>query len=212
VMPSAATAPIYRALGFTVGELRHYVAARGRRPVESNDRLIGRPLLTADDFAGFSWSSDPSVAPIKTVEFFRRRYAQHPTYTYRVTGLFDGTVPAGILISRVARHDDVRAVRIVDFRGPTALVARIGSIVRQLIEDAGARHADVYNDGIDPALFLEAGFTEVDPDDSLIVPDHFEPYEHRNIRLWFAFKGQSAVIFKGDSDQDRPNIVAGSAG
>ena len=39
--------------------------------------------------------------------------------------------------------------------------------------------------------------------------DHFEPFERRNVRLWFAIKGtREPVMFKGDGDQDRPSLVS----
>ena len=56
------------------------------------------------------------------------------------------------------------------------------------------------------SLFREAGFTQIDPEGPDIVPDHFEPFERRNIRLRFAVNtNQPVILFKGDGDQDRPN-------
>ena len=41
-----------------------------------------------------------------------------------------------------------------------------------------------------------------------IVPNYFEPFLKQNINIDYAFKSKSPyVIFKGDSDQDRPNLI-----
>lgn len=214
VFPAEATAPIYRAMGFHVGELQHYVmpanAAPGGR--SGGDRPTIRRLSSDDDFASLALTDPDARLPRKTAEYFRRRYARHPLYTYVVAALLDGGMPAGMLAARIAEHRGTRALRIVDFLGAPGLLARSGSAVRSLIDETGGQYADVYNAGIDAEVFAEAGFARVDPDGRLIVPDHFEPYEPRNVRLWFAFKGPGRpVLFKGDSDRDRPNRAPGSA-
>jgi hypothetical protein len=80
--------------------------------------------------------------------------------------------------------------------------------VQSLLHEQGAEYADVYNTGIDATPFECAGFRRVDPDGPEIVPDHFEPFERRNVRLWFTMKAAAdARLFKGDADQDRPSIV-----
>jgi len=85
-------------------------------------------------------------------------------------------------------------------------LACCGPALQLLLEETDAEYADIYNVGIDPELLKRAGFRCVDPDGPEIVPDHFEPFEPRNIRLWYSLKGSSApVLFKGDADQDRPN-------
>jgi hypothetical protein len=59
-------------------------------------------------------------------------------------------------------------------------------------------------------LFEAAGFIPVNPSGGDIVPDHFEPFEQRNAPIRFAIKtDRPVVIFKGDGDQDRPNVKPG---
>lgn len=45
-----------------------------------------------------------------------------------------------------------------------------------------------------------------------IIPVYFEPFLKENIDIYFAFKSEykNYTIFKGDSDQDRPNIYINS--
>ena len=85
----------------------------------------------------------------------------------------------------------------------------MGPLILEQVRNAGAEYADVYNWGTDPDLFARAGFSQIDPDGRDIVPDHFEPFEARNIRLRFAIKSdRPVVLFKGDGDQDRPSQLS----
>jgi hypothetical protein len=134
-------------------------------------------------------------------------------YAYDVVALLDAGTPAGLLAVRPAEHGGRRALRVVDFLGPEDVLARTGPVVQTLLEEFDAEYADVYNTGIDGGVFERAGFRRIDPEGPETVPDHFEPFERRNIRLWFSLKGlPNAVLFKGDADQDRPNQVPRSSG
>jgi len=220
-----ATAPIYRGLGYRVGELQHYV--RGNAGVERFEIATltlkrppaaegGVPLtmrrLADDELRAFGWAPNHAAVPHKTVGYFRSRYARHPVYEYVVVALLDGGSPAGVIAARTAEHGGRKALRIVDFLGSESVLARSGPVVQTLLDQVGAEYADVYNTGIDAGVFERAGFRRVDPEGPDIVPDHFEPFERRNVRLWFSLKGSGRpVLFKGDADQDRPNRVRPSS-
>jgi len=222
---NTATRPIYEALGFTVGELQHYamptaarrefsLASFARPPAPprapSTAAVSARVLSTAADFDLLLERG--ADVPRKTARYFHARYACHPVYSYRVLAIEDGGATAALMAARIAEHAGGRAVRIVDFAGARDVVGRLGPVVQALVQESDAEYADVYNAGIDPALFARSGFVRIDPDGADIVPDHFEPFERRNVRLWFSLKGGcSAVVFKGDGDQDRPNLVPGDA-
>src|SRR5919198_408743 len=187
-----ATRPIYRALGYTIGELQHYVRPNDRThrfelasfgsltPVEpchvAAAPLTARPLVHLGDFERVDDAQSiraSGVVPRKTGRYFYHRYVAHPVYAYRVIGLVDGGSVVGLLAARTAEY------------------------------------ADVYNSGVDASAFQAAGFQRVAPQGVDIVPDHFEPFERRNVRLWFSIKSACMpVLFKGDADRDRPNIVA----
>ena len=219
-----ATLPIYQALGYRVGDLCHYV-----RPSTALDRfeiatlrsstapigaaigarLDARRLTRDEEFRALECVPNRAGVPGKTLEYFRTRYGRHPFYEYVVMALLDAGVPAGVIAARTVEHGGRRAVRIVDFLGARSVLARAGPVVQTLVEELGAEYADVYNTGIECAVFERAGFRRIDPDGAEVVPDHFEPFERRNIRLWFSLKGAAdPVLFKGDADQDRPNRVA----
>jgi hypothetical protein len=126
--------------------------------------------------------------------------------------LLDARAPVGLMVLRTVEHSGRRALRIIDFLGADSLLACAGPVVQTLVEERDAEYADVYNTGIDGAVFEQAGFRRIDPDGPEVVPDHFEPFERRNVRLWFSVSGTGhPVLFKGDADQDRPNRVAQAA-
>jgi len=220
-----ATTPIYRALGYRVGELDHFVRPNAR--VERFELAsfanragdaaaapdpAGAILLSRDDFfervAGLDRSTRGDAIPHKTPAYFHRRYLCHPVYTYLVAGLLDGGSVAGLLAMRVAEHAGRRALRLVDMLGSSERLERSGGVVQSLLEAHDAEYADIYSAGIDPGTLERGGFTHIAPDGPDIVPDHFEPFERRNVRLHFAIKtGGAAVLFKGDADQDRPALA-----
>jgi hypothetical protein len=217
------TVPIYEALGYHVGEMEHYV--RGNAAVEAFELatlnsviapplsdttpLQARRLISDEEFDALEWVPPDAAVPRKTPEYFRTRYARHPIYAYLVLALHDAGAPAALMAARTAEHRGRRALRIVDFAGPDEVLGRAGPVVQALLEQVDAEYADVYNTGIGCSVFERAGFRRIDPDGPDIVPDHFEPFERRNVRLWFSLKGsrRRAVLFKGDADQDRPNRV-----
>jgi hypothetical protein len=217
-----ATVPLYRALGYRVGELHHYVRPNAavesfelatlvpatEKPAPGYSGLTAHRLTRDSQFDALAFSPTDASLPRKTPEYFRARYARHPLYSYEVIALLNDGTPAGLMAARTAEYGGRRALRIVDFVGAESVLAGTGQLVQRLLEELDAEYADVYNAGIDRRAFERAGFRRIDPDGPEIVPDHFEPFERRNVRLWFALKGpQPAILFKGDADQDRPNRV-----
>jgi hypothetical protein len=218
------TRPIYQALGYRMGELQHYVLpnadvrrfalatlspSRGVVPADASVG-VGFKIVTVGADPCVGPMQDPGIEPIprKTERYFLARYAAHPVYSYRVVALTEDDAVIGLMAMRLAAHDRHKALRIVDFLGNPRVIARIGGVVQHLLREFEVEYADVYNAGIEPAMFECAGFRRVDPDGSDVVPDHFEPFEPRNVRLWYSIKATGdPVLFKGDADQDRPSVL-----
>ncbi len=220
-------AAIYKALKFEVGELRHYVlvnpdvstfelAAFGdppKRRVPDSDLTAVR--VDASNFPaaadGLDLGTRAALAPAKTPEYFRSRFLRHPRYRYGSFAIQREGHAIGLLATRVATHGGRRALRVVDYIGPSEAVPSLGRVILDEVRRVDAEYADVLNWGIDPALFNAAGFACIDPAGPDIVPNHFEPFERRNATVRFALKSdRPAVLFKGDGDQDRPNELIAS--
>ena len=141
------------------------LARQRPRPTPRSRRSTTR-LLTRDDFVQriAMWSATTARVPRKTPEYFRRRYARHPVYSYIVVAV------AGRRCRRPACWRRGRRTR----RSPGAAnrglrwVARrrartTGPTVQSLLEEFDAEYADVYNAGIDGVIFARGGLSTVDP-------------------------------------------------
>ena len=60
---------------------------------------------------------------------------------------------------------------------------------------------------------VSAGFVQNRNDGQNIIPDYFEPFERRNVKLdFFTDLKEPFCMFKGDGDQDRPSIMQNEEG
>lgn len=218
--------PMYRALGYRVGELQQHVLFRpavelhlARWPA---DHALPQPRegraslheLGASELA----SVDENLAarerreqvPRKTGRYFERRYARHPFYRYRVHAVRLDGVAQGLLATRVAEHEGHRALRLVDWYGDAAAFAQIGSALGVLMAAENVEYADLWQEGMPNEALTAAGFAPVQSEPRAMVPTLFEPFVPENRRIHYAFRargGQPCVLMRGDGDQDRPNRV-----
>ena len=145
--------------------------------------------------------------PRKSMEFLRNRYLRHPVYHYDYLGLFQKSTLKAILVYRVCEGNGGKVIRIVDVLGE--LGGYIYQSMQQILQNGEYEYADFLNFGIDKNVFTEMGFNELDFDkDQLILPNYFEPFERRNVKMTVVYKAKFPyVAFKGDADQDRPNVL-----
>ena len=154
-----------------------------------------------------------SQIPIKSIEYIINRYCKHPIYKYSVYIISERDKYKGLFISRICKHENYRALRIVDFIGPSHSLEGTYHLFQSLIKKCGAEYLDCYNIGIQSNDFFSAGFSLRDKSSDIIIPNYFEPFERKNVDLTYAYKiyGKSNTekfrFFKGDCDQDRPNQI-----
>ena len=85
-------------------------------------------------------------------------------------------------------------------------IDNINANIQSFLENNDCEYVDCYNYGIEKEVFLKMGFSEVKED--CIIPNYFEPFEKKNVDIHYAVFGKhDVVIFKGDGDQDRPNLL-----
>lgn len=147
--------------------------------------------------------------PAKSVTFLENRYAKHPYYRYTFYGVYISDVLQVILVTRIVEAQGSRCLRIVDIYGNISSLPSLHVAVQSLLQKLKAEYVDCMNYGIAPFIFTQLGFEELDPEqDQLIIPNYFEPFLQKNVRLECVHTPtESFVIFKGDGDQDRPNIL-----
>ena len=145
--------------------------------------------------------------PYKSVDFFKNRYENHPIYRYRFLGLFQKSSLQAVLAVREITVGNAKVLRIIDVIGE--LKGAIYDSAQTIMHSAGYEYVDMLNYGIDTEVIAGMGFSLLDPDkNEPIIPNYFEPFVKRNVIFEISYKAKFPyVAFKGDADQDRPNIL-----
>lgn len=150
----------------------------------------------------------PHYRPYKSIRFLENRYFCHPIYHYLFLGLYDLTSIKAVLVARILEVNGSKVLRIVDVYGEIG--GYIYPSVQNILSEGAFEYIDFLNYGIDTSVFTNMGFRELNfEEDNLILPNYFEPFERRNVKMTVVHKDKydSFTAFKGDADQDRPNII-----
>ena len=231
VAASAMSLPIYRARGYQTGRLSHYFILN---PEISDYHLIitkdsGQSFVTAgtqDSNKKIEKASETDITngtadcfllqrdlPRKSPIYLINRYLRHPIYRYQIYMIRDGMKTTGVIVTRVCKYGMFRAIRIVDFIGPSSALRGLQGQWTYLLKNLNAEYLDFYNAGIDGDDLLSSGFTRREAGDDIVIPNYFEPFSKENIEIDYMINtpaGQTYRIVKGDSDQDRPNLMGGT--
>lgn len=204
---------IYDALHFNFGLMNHYYIA-ARHTIDF--RIASAPVVNpksrcSDDYYmrfldvipdGF----DSFYYPGKNANYIAKRYMEHPFYKYKLAGIYRQEELLTVWVIREAMANGRKCLRIVDVVGDIRRVQNLEGNIHTLLKECDAEYIDCYNYGIDEEVFFGIGFYKVEGD--TIIPDYFEPFEKKNIDIHYAFLSKKpVVIFKGDGDQDRPNLL-----
>lgn len=153
----------------------------------------------------------------RTASFLNWRYADHPSFRYRLFQLDAGGRCAGLAVFRTEQVRDmpVRIGRIVELVGEPDFVP---PLVEAIV--AGARAEDVAlldvfcSSRQAGAALMTCGFFRSDAEQGADLPRVFQPVDRRRAGIRFmAFLGSRApeahatdwYVTSGDGDQDRPN-------
>jgi hypothetical protein len=220
-------APLARKISYAMGMLDHFYMLNPTKKTFAlvggfNDRFISRVDASGDvelvriDAEKFVESASriayrPSAKdiPAKSISYLEHRYVRHPFYTYVCYRVDRKGRPEAILVTRLASHCGAEALRIVDYFGETSSLVGARGAFQELLVGCDAEYIDFYNLGLDHEDLFAAGFMLRGPEDEIVIPNHFEPYEQRNVELdYVIYTDVSEFNFrfvKGDCDQDRPN-------
>jgi hypothetical protein len=220
-----ATRGIYQALGYHVDILsRHYMlngAVTSFRLATVPDAFRAGSTLASgaalqelrpDNFWSLTGNlglDEGAQVPRKTRAYIYRRYLAHPFYRYRAVLITDRQ-HAAICVVRQCDFEGASALRMVDFLGAAAALARAGAQFQELLRQTGAEYIDFFCSGMRSEL-QAAGFLELPPaaKSPIVLPGYFEPFERSNVELAFSLRGpgDTRIVCKGDADQDRPNLL-----
>jgi hypothetical protein len=213
---------LYQHLGFATGSLeQYYQVNQSKRRFALIDQFDGvytsgcadggsRQLVPCRELDWLEDVAPETSIPAKSPTYFMNRYVRHPVYRYDLHCLAEEGRRLALLVSRTALYGESRALRIVDYYGPLAALEGSGGAIQAWLASSDAEYVDFYVHGIPAHSLRTAGFRRHSPESSMVVPNYFEPFERRNVELRYAYLTTSSLpvlIFKGDGDQDRPNVV-----
>jgi hypothetical protein len=231
---SSIALPIYRALKFRMGKLDHFyllnpdvsefkiaevLSARAEGPISpspGSKELVRVPDKRA--LAAYGPAIDAlncRISPLKSAGYYGRRYLDHPLYRYDLFAVLENGQFRGLLVTRAVSHEGACALRIVDVGGPSDALADLNGALVGLLRSSRAEFIDFYCTGFEDRDLLGSGFRKraPDPEPSAIIPNYFEPFVRKNVDLDYAVKHPENAHYrfvKGDSDQDRPNLITGA--
>lgn len=213
---------IYKAFQCKIGYLSHYYILNNHT---RNFRIAGNvdesKLGAVPDYISESvWKVSviepkdlsmvnvkPVYRPYKSIEYLKNRYVKHPIYKYKFYGVYNKQDLTTILVARIVQVKDAKVLRIVDALGE--LQGSLYESFQKILHNIDAEYVDFMNYGISESVFFKMGFRKLELDGDLIIPNYFEPFEQCNVKIDIAWKAdyENYVAFKGDSDQDRPNVL-----
>jgi len=226
--------PMYKAMGYTLGRL-HQAALFPEDDPDKRTRSLNVPDAARQKLKRFSGVSLQKIecssenngdiadeidalgatqAPRKSWAYLVARYQNHPSYRYYLRAVISSERVRAIIVWRRVAAPFGNILRIVDIIGDPAVLAFCGALFRTELKAANACYIDIMGWGIDKAILSNGGFMSLDDYPDLILPNHFSPYEARNIQVDLAVKTADPIkdrqlrLYRADSDQDRPNQPA----
>ncbi len=221
------TMAFYRFLGWEAGRVGHFFRLADRKeyrlasPGPDAARLPAEGDLTLDPVHSVTrlqgMGMPPSShTPRKDIWYMTRRYFNFDHYRYEVWCATERGKLLAYLVTRLAdvRLQDgssVRVLRVVDFVGEDAVLARLGTALDRLLTESGAEYLDCYCAGIPAGTMARAGLSERREGDGTTIPNYLDPPVRENTEYYyFTSQPKDFVLFRADGDQDRPNLPAES--
>lgn len=152
-----------------------------------------------------------AYSPVKSNCFIINRYQKNPFYNYKFLCCYINNTVEAIIVVKFVRVSNRRTCRIIDVLGNLKYLRGLGKAIENYISSyTDIEYADFYNSGISKTYFVSNGFNEIDDyQGDLVIPNYFEPFLQKNSPLDGIIISKSPdkyVFFKGDADQDRPNV------
>lgn len=210
---------IYKVLKYKIGELNHYyyvnpkihnlkiISVQNNSSTVFNNVESDHEIEVVDTLSEVKKFPEPYYKPLKSVDYFINRYEKHPFYKYKFWLIKKSSEIIALLVVRKIEVEGTSCIRVVDVLGDLSRVKNITAQLNRILDKENSEYADFLNFGIDETIFYQMGFLK--KNDSEIIPNYFEPFLKSNNEIRFAYKSlyEPYVVFKGDSDQDRPNII-----
>ena len=205
-------------IGFETGYLNHWyftnpaIKKFNLIKIKSSKKINNKKKITHNYIKKITRLNDIKKISInndnnKNYFFFKKRYLEHPIYKYQFFGIYNKGTIKSFFVARICSHKNNDAIRIVDFCGNIKHFYKLNVQLSKLLEQHSAEYIDFYEYGssIDNKKFP---FKLNGYNKEIIIPDYFEPFVKKNIKIRYAFNNNTKnkiIIYKGDCDQDRPS-------
>ncbi len=154
-------------------------------------------------FGGFICSD--SNVPYKSIGYVENRYFKHPRYVYHPYVIRNNTEKTNtLIIFRIQECNNSRALRLIDCIGDVNNLRFITRHLDDLLIENKCEYVDCYETGIDDKLMESGGWIKA-TNEGNVIPDYFSPFDLRKVDIYYSTSSATAVLLKGDGDQDRPN-------
>lgn len=198
---------------YRLADLEHYtIATIRKKKIPSLNVVEESDLILINNQEELRLHFDRNLSyekPFKSNDYIINRYFEHPTHKYMVYGIKkkNNEKYNSIIVIREQEYQNSAVLRIIDFIGNSEDLRTIGMKLQQILETKKYEYIDFYCKGIDPKILLEMGFLLREEDDVNIIPNYFEPFLSKNIEIYYnTTDDEQFYVFKGDGDQDRPNM------
>ncbi len=205
---------LYKALGFTIGELEHRAffnqsfkdfnitsPPSNYKTIAKRSNVLFKELSNEDELK--SCEQLFTSYPRKDTTYIINRYLRHPQYLYKCVKVYKAEKLFSLFIYRIISIKNAKIARIVDVQGGNILSSEFNTPFINFLTEQELEYVDIVSNL--PAS-EHIGFKH-NLSDNFIVPNYFEPFILSNVPIYYAYKSEKPItIFRGDSDQDRPNI------
>ncbi|WP_250277850.1 hypothetical protein [[Clostridium] colinum] len=216
-------------LGHKIGKLNHYYRLNNKSeysicivnnknimPIKQKDELYLFEIFEINDIKNkFDIYKYKDRITFKDWDYIEHRYFKHFKYKYKFLciGKNENFINSIIIAKEIIFDKNTKVLRIIDFIGNESDLPKISHQLNDILVSNGYEYIDFYCYGISNDIFYKMGFNIRDDEDTNVIPNYFEPFEQKNIDIYFSiyvdknYKSLPIYIFKGDADQDRPNKI-----
>ena len=210
---------IFKRLGKIELFSHYYISNPNLKPSISKNLISYKKKLLSDTTLEFKLEINNNLSrlpistyyPIKSKKYFKKKYLENPFYDYFIMNFYYANKLIFFFICRKIeiKKYKTKIVRVIDFQG---VIPNKGSLVNVLTEyliDNNIEYIDMLCHGFPKGILRKVGFLL--KNHKQIIPDYFEPFTGKDAQLNFSILinkyKRNTILFKGDGDQDRPNII-----
>jgi hypothetical protein len=211
--------------GFVVKKMFHYVYVS---PYKENFKILGykrKKIFFVNESLNFkiTYINNTKLfkrikksifkyqTPIKSKNYLLNRYFKNNFYKYQVFLIEFSKIEQSVIVTRKINIKNTSVIKIVDYIGSNSNIRKINPFLKFLTKKNNSEFVDIYFYGIPEKNLKAAGFIKVNKKNNIVVPNHYEPFEKKNITINCAYKcinlKNDVRIFRGDGDGDRPSEI-----